>query len=107
MINVQFRLGGFASDESGELWLRRPADQLGDRLSGLRRSRLEEPHRAHRLAVVAHPLPQQTDPKVPPNTPTTAFLLTMLVPAVVSAQQKPTTGYAPVIRMTHHSIGIA
>src|SRR5215472_9281540 len=27
---------------------------------------------------------------------TTAFLLTMLVPAVVSAQQKPTTGYATV-----------
>src|SRR5580698_115572 len=27
---------------------------------------------------------------------TTAFLLTMLVPAVVSAQQKPTAGYAPV-----------
>src|ERR1700730_1987508 len=27
---------------------------------------------------------------------TTAFLLTMLVPAVVSAQQEPTTGYAPV-----------
>src|SRR5262249_56274452 len=27
---------------------------------------------------------------------TTAFLLTMLVPAVVSAEQKPTTGYAPV-----------
>ena len=27
---------------------------------------------------------------------TTAFLLTMLVSAVVSAQQKPTTGYAPV-----------
>jgi len=27
---------------------------------------------------------------------TTAFLLTMLVPAVVLAQQKPTTGYAPV-----------
>jgi pimeloyl-ACP methyl ester carboxylesterase len=27
---------------------------------------------------------------------TTAFLLMMLVPAVVSAQQKPTTGYAPV-----------
>ena len=27
---------------------------------------------------------------------TTAFLLTMLVPAVVSAQEKPTTGYAPV-----------
>ena len=27
---------------------------------------------------------------------TTAFLLTMLVPVVVSAQQKPTTGYAPV-----------
>src|SRR5262252_6583047 len=27
---------------------------------------------------------------------TTALLLTMLVPAVVSAQQKPTTGYAPV-----------
>lgn len=27
---------------------------------------------------------------------TTAFLLTMLVPAVVFAQQKPTTGYAPV-----------
>ena len=27
---------------------------------------------------------------------TTGFLLTMLVPAVVSAQQKPTTGYAPV-----------
>ena len=27
---------------------------------------------------------------------TTAFFLTMLVPAVVSAQQKPTTGYAPV-----------
>src|SRR5271167_3468061 len=26
----------------------------------------------------------------------TAFLLTMLVPAVVSAQEKPTTGYAPV-----------
>jgi pimeloyl-ACP methyl ester carboxylesterase len=30
------------------------------------------------------------------NMKTTAFLLTMLVPAVVSAQQKPTTGYAPV-----------
>src|SRR5580704_4352554 len=27
---------------------------------------------------------------------TTAFLLTMLVPSVVSAQQKPTAGYAPV-----------
>jgi pimeloyl-ACP methyl ester carboxylesterase len=27
---------------------------------------------------------------------TTAFLLTILVPALVSAQQKPTTGYAPV-----------
>ena len=27
---------------------------------------------------------------------TTAFLLTMFVPAVASAQQKPTTGYAPV-----------
>ena len=27
---------------------------------------------------------------------TTAFLLMMLVPAVVSAQEKPTTGYAPV-----------
>jgi pimeloyl-ACP methyl ester carboxylesterase len=27
---------------------------------------------------------------------TTAFILTMLMPAVVSAQQKPTTGYAPV-----------
>ena len=27
---------------------------------------------------------------------TIAFLLTMLVPAVVSAQQTPTTGYAPV-----------
>jgi hypothetical protein len=27
---------------------------------------------------------------------TTAFLLTMLVPAVASAQQKPTTGTAPV-----------
>jgi hypothetical protein len=27
---------------------------------------------------------------------TTAFLLTMLVPAVVSAREKPTTGYAPV-----------
>jgi hypothetical protein len=27
---------------------------------------------------------------------TTTFLLTMLAPAVVSAQQKPTTGYAPV-----------
>ncbi|MFT3880948.1 MAG: alpha/beta fold hydrolase [Gemmatales bacterium] len=27
---------------------------------------------------------------------TTAFLLTMLVPALVSAQQQPTTGYAPV-----------
>jgi pimeloyl-ACP methyl ester carboxylesterase len=27
---------------------------------------------------------------------TTAFILTMLLPAVVSAQQKPTTGYAPV-----------
>ena len=27
---------------------------------------------------------------------TTAFLLTMLVPAIVLAQQKPTTGYAPV-----------
>ncbi len=26
---------------------------------------------------------------------TTAFLLTLLVPAVVSAQQKPTTGHAP------------
>src|SRR5262249_56278212 len=33
---------------------------------------------------------------VTPNMLTTAFLLTMLVPAVVSAQQKPTTGYAPV-----------
>ena len=33
---------------------------------------------------------------VTPNMRTTAFLLTMLVPAVVSAQQKPTTGYAPV-----------
>src|ERR1700754_4710135 len=31
-----------------------------------------------------------------PNMKTTAFLLTMLVTAVVSAQQKPTTGYAPV-----------
>jgi pimeloyl-ACP methyl ester carboxylesterase len=31
-----------------------------------------------------------------PNMRTTAFLLTMLVPAVVPAQQKPTTGYAPV-----------
>src|SRR6185503_3515605 len=35
-----------------------------------------------------------------PNMKTTAFflsmLLTMLVPAVVSAQQKPTTAYAPV-----------
>src|SRR6187399_341779 len=31
-----------------------------------------------------------------PNMKTTAFLLTMLVPAVASAQQKPTTGYAPV-----------
>src|SRR5262245_62031808 len=31
-----------------------------------------------------------------PNMKTTAFLLTMLVPAVVSAQQKPTMGYAPV-----------
>src|SRR6201997_2201704 len=30
------------------------------------------------------------------NMRTTAFLLTMLVPAVVSAQQNPTTGYAPV-----------
>jgi pimeloyl-ACP methyl ester carboxylesterase len=30
------------------------------------------------------------------NMKTTAFLLTMLVQAVVSAQQKPTTGYAPV-----------
>src|ERR1700757_170396 len=30
---------------------------------------------------------------------TTAFLLTMLVPAVVSAPQKPTTGYAPVNRI--------
>jgi pimeloyl-ACP methyl ester carboxylesterase len=30
------------------------------------------------------------------NMKRTAFLLTMLVPAVVSAQQKPTTGYAPV-----------
>src|ERR1700758_1886991 len=30
------------------------------------------------------------------NMRTTAFLLTMLVPAVVSAQQKPTTGYVPV-----------
>ena len=31
---------------------------------------------------------------------TTAFLLTMLVPAVESAQQKPTTGYAPVNGLT-------
>jgi pimeloyl-ACP methyl ester carboxylesterase len=30
---------------------------------------------------------------------TTALLLMMLVPAVVSAQQKPTTGYAPVNRL--------
>src|SRR5512134_1245097 len=33
---------------------------------------------------------------VTPNMKTTAFLLTMLVPFVVSAQQKPMTGYAPV-----------
>ncbi len=31
-----------------------------------------------------------------PNMKTTALLLMMLVPALVSAQQKPTTGYAPV-----------
>src|SRR5262245_32812751 len=31
-----------------------------------------------------------------PNMKTTALLLMMLVPAVVSAQEKPTTGYAPV-----------
>src|SRR5258708_32280663 len=42
-----------------------------------------------------------TKPKVlrngdTPNMRTTAFLLMMFVPAVVSAQQKPTTGYAPV-----------
>jgi pimeloyl-ACP methyl ester carboxylesterase len=36
------------------------------------------------------------DREFTPNMKTTAFLLTMLVPAVVSAQQKPTTGYAPV-----------
>lgn len=34
--------------------------------------------------------------KTTANMKTTAFLLTLLVPAVVSAQQKPTTGYAPV-----------
>jgi pimeloyl-ACP methyl ester carboxylesterase len=34
--------------------------------------------------------------RLTPNMLTTALLLTMLVPAVVSAQQKPTTGYAPV-----------
>src|SRR5438309_7836546 len=33
---------------------------------------------------------------VTPNMRTTAFLLMMLVTADVSAQQKPTTGYAPV-----------
>src|SRR5262245_41387364 len=33
---------------------------------------------------------------VTPNMLTTAFLLLTLVPADVSAQQKPTTGYAPV-----------
>lgn len=43
---------------------------------------------------------------------TTTFLLTMLVPAVVSAQQKPTTGYAPVngLKMyyeVHGSGGVA
>lgn len=31
-----------------------------------------------------------------PNMKTTAFILTMLLSAVVSAQEKPTTGYAPV-----------
>lgn len=38
---------------------------------------------------------------------TTAFLLTMLVPAVVSAQQEPTTGYAPVngVRMYYEVHG--
>src|SRR5215469_16829949 len=34
--------------------------------------------------------------RVTPSMLTTAFLLMMLVPAGVSAQQKPTTGYAPV-----------
>src|SRR5262249_41906642 len=34
--------------------------------------------------------------RVAPNMRTTAFLLMALVPAGVSAQQKPTTGYAPV-----------
>src|SRR5262245_1639031 len=33
---------------------------------------------------------------VTPNVRTTAFLLTMLVPTVAWAQQKPTTDYAPV-----------
>lgn len=42
-----------------------------------------------------------------PNMKTTAFLLTMLVPAVVSAQQKPTTGYAPVngLKMYYEVLG--
>src|ERR1700722_760266 len=33
---------------------------------------------------------------------TTAFLLTMLVPTVVSARQTPTTGYAPVNGLKMH-----
>src|SRR6266567_9347863 len=33
---------------------------------------------------------------ITPNMLTTAFLLMMFVPADVSAQQKPTTGYAPI-----------
>src|SRR3984957_1909128 len=45
-------------------------------------------------APVAYSLVQQNG--VTPNMRTTAFLLMTLVPAVVSAQQKPTTGYAPV-----------
>ena len=38
---------------------------------------------------------------------TTAFLLAMFVPAVVSAQQTPTTGYAPVsgLKMYHEVHG--
>src|SRR5215469_11354469 len=46
--------------------------------------------------------------RVTPSMLTTAFLLMMLVPAGVSAQQKPTTGYAPVngVKMYYEVHGI-
>src|SRR5262249_36198271 len=57
-----------------------PADRLRRRLSGRRyAARYLQPRKNERS-----------------NMKTTAFLLTMLLPAAAVAQQKPTTGYAPV-----------